>query len=188
MTLSPGRTIKAVLTGMAQVACGQVRGIGQFSDTTRAILGSFAPGFGFLAGAIFEGLAEGNKAKAFANVPASLCMLLAPSVLSFELARRWGRAGRWYRYIVAFNWCQWLLPIAGLLAINIVALFAGPGTKAGGLAVLGALTAYALWINWFLVRHGLSLTTGRAILFVFAVNFGTAILMFVPILLAGQIP
>ena len=69
-----------------------------------------------------------------------------------------------------------------------MALFVGPGTKAGGLAVLGALTAYALWINWFLVRHGLSLTTGRAILFVFAVNFGTAILMFVPLLLAGQIP
>ena len=188
MTATPGQTIKAILTGMAQVACGQKAGIERFGDTARAFLGSLLPGLGFLTGAVIEGVMHGDGAMAFAAVPASLCMLLAPPVFSYELARRWGREQHWYRYCVAFNWCQWLLPVIGLVAINVMGLLFGAGVKGGGLTVLAGLTFYALWINWFLARNGLALTAGRAVLFVFAVNLGVALLMFVPILAAGKMP
>ena len=64
---------------------------------------------------------------AIAEFPATLCVLLAPSVMSYELARLWGRDAFWNRYIVAFNWCQWLLPVIAF--VLIVALVSGAGRR-----------------------------------------------------------
>jgi hypothetical protein len=49
------------------------------------------------------------------------------------------------------------------------------------------LGGYALWLHWFLARHGLALSGRRAALLVLGVNLGTALMVFGPrFLTAGQ--
>ncbi len=189
MTLPPRGTMSPILRGMTLIARGRAQGLNCFRDTPRAYFYSLVPGLGILAGAIVEGLAEQDGLKAMADIPGTLCVLLAPSVLSFELARLWGREAFWYRYIVAFNWCQWLLPVLGFLLIVVMALAQGGGVpgQPGIRLLFFGLAIYAMWLNWFLARHGLALTVGRAITLVAVVNLGTLAIVFLPTLLATSL-
>jgi hypothetical protein len=172
---------------MALIARGRPQGLNCFRDTPRAFLISLAPGIGLLVGAVLEGLADGPGTSAFSDVPGTLCVLLAPSVLSYELARFWGREAFWNRYIVAFNWCQWLLPFIGFVLIFglTLAQIAGIDARAGLRVLVVCLAMYALWLNWFLARHGLALSGWRAAGMVAAVNLGTVALVLGPTMLAS---
>jgi hypothetical protein len=99
-------------------------------------------------------------------------------VLSHALARRWDREAAWGRYATAFNWCQWTLPIllAGLLLGVGLVVSAGPQDGRAGAMVVLALSAYALWLHWFVARWGLGLSRGRAAGFVALVSLGTGLL------------
>ncbi len=178
----------SVLRGIVRVACGRADGIGQFAGTVQGFLASLAPLIAFpLVGTAFL-LLDGNGTPAIADLLATIAVLLAPPVLSFELARLWGRQALWPRFATAFNWCQWLLPMLAsvLLLVLGTLLRAGlPENAVTGALVLG-LGGYALWLHWFLARHGLALSRLRAALLVLVVNFGTALLVLVPRLLALQ--
>ncbi len=190
MTATPRRALPPILRGMVLIARGRAQGLNCFRDTPQAFLFSLAPGLGILAGAAIESLAEGNGLSAIDDIPSTLCILLAPAVLSYELARFWGREAFWYRYIVAFNWCQWLLPMIAFVLIAILDLAQGAGLGGGdsGIRVLLiCLAGYAAWLNWFLARHGLALTVWRAIGLVAAVNLGTIAIVFGPALLVGSL-
>ncbi len=141
-----------------------------------------------MVAALVEGLTEGSGASAFGEIPGALCVLLAPSVLSYEMARFWGRDSFWSRYIVAFNWCQWLLPALGFLLIVglTLARFAGMNGQAALRVLLVCLAGYALWLNWFLARRGLALSPWRAVGLVAAVNMGTIAIVFGPTMLAAR--
>jgi len=177
-----------ILRGMFLLARGQAAGLNCFRDTPRAFILSLAPGLGILAGAAVENLVGAGGAGA-SEIPAALCVLLAPAVLSYELARFWGREAFWNRYIVAFNWCQWLLPGIAFVLVSGAALARSSGID--GQAVLRVLVVglagYALWLNWFIARHGLALSAWRAIGLVAAVNLGTIVLLFGPTLLAALV-
>jgi hypothetical protein len=174
---------------MMLIARGQARGLNCFRDSPQAFLYSLMPGLGILAGAVIEGLAEGAGVTAIDEIPATLCVLLAPSVLSYELARFWGREAFWSRYIVAFNWCQWLLPMLGFLLILVLTVARTAGlTDEGGIRImLVCLAGYALWLNWFLARHGLALSAWRAAGLVAAVNLGTVVIILGPAILAASL-
>jgi hypothetical protein len=179
---------RSILRGMARIARGDPDGLDQFAGTSQGFLASLAPLIFFpLVGTVFL-LMDGDGAPAITDLLATLVVLLAPPVLSFELARRWGQQSRWLRFATAFNWCQWLLPMlfAALLLVLGTLLHAGlPDNVATGALVLG-LGGYALWLHWFLARHGLALSGFRAALLVAGVNFGTALLVLAPRLLATQ--
>jgi hypothetical protein len=189
MTLAPRGTRPPILRGMLLIARGQTRGLNCFRDSPQAFLYSLMPGLGILAGAVIEGLAEGSGMAAIDEIPATLCVLLAPSVLSYELARFWGREAFWNRYIVAFNWCQWLLPMIGFLLILLLTMARAAGlTGEGGIRImLVCLAGYALWMNWFLARHGLALSAWRAAGLVAAVNLGTVAIILGPTILAANL-
>jgi hypothetical protein len=186
MTMPPRGTMPPILKGMALMARGQARGLNCFRDTPQAFLHSLLPGIGLMLGAVFEGFAEGNGNEAVAEFPATLCVLLAPAVVSYEMARFWGREAFWNRYIVAFNWCQWLLPMLGLVGLIVLGLARGAGLSGdGGIRVMIVLLAvYALWMNWFIARHGLALTGWRAAGLVAVVNLATIVIVLVPTFLA----
>ena len=167
---------------MLLIGRGRAEGLNCFRDTPRAFLGSLIPGLGFIVGALFEGLADGQGATAFTDLLAPTCALLAPAVVSYEVARWWGREAFWGRYIVAFNWCQWLLPVLLLFAAGVGQFLGAAGVETAYVAVAG----YALWLTWFIARHALALGGGRAAGFVALVNFGTMILVFGPVLLGGR--
>jgi hypothetical protein len=187
MTPAVDAKMPPILRGMFLLARGHAVGLNCFRDTPRAFLISLAPGFGILTGIVTDRLMNGAAADAVREIPGTLCMLLAPSVLSYELARLWGRDAFWHRYIVAFNWCQWLLSFIGFALIS--AIVGAPLGEAQRQAVsqvlLICLAGYALWLNWFIARYGLALTVSRAIGLVLAVNLGTIVILLGPTLLAA---
>ena len=178
-----------ILRGMILIARGRAEGMNCFRDTPHAVLYSLTPGIGVLIAAVLQGLFGKEGAAALVEIPGTLCVLLAPSVLSFELARFWGRDGFWNRYIVAFNWCQWVLPVAGMILVLVLAIArtAGVGGGTGFAVIFVCLAGYALWMNWFIARHGLALSKGRAAGFVAAVNLGTMAIVVVPSFLVSLV-
>ena len=112
----------------------------------------------------------------------TLCALLTPAVLSFELARVWKRTDAWMRFATAFNWCEWILPVVAcvILVPLAVAVSAGMNEATATLLMMGCLGLYGLWLHWFLARKALALSGFRAFVLVFVVNLGTAAAVMVP--------
>ena len=175
-----------VLLGIVRLATGRADGLVQFGDSSQAFLGSLAPliAFPLVGGGLM--LAEGKGLSALGEMLATFCALLAPPVLSYWLARLWGRETLWLRFATAFNWCQWAIPVAAAALLLLAGLLMRLGlsnTVAGTVVVLG-LMGYGLWLHWFVARKGLQLSAVRSVLLVLLVNLGTAVLVGGPGLLA----
>lgn len=183
-----------VLLGVALLARGRADGLHQFGYTVQAFLSSLAPLVAFpLVGYILvavqgAGSASGQEPGEFgalADLFGALCALLAPAVLSFELARLWRREALWLRYATALNWTQWAIPVLfSVLLLLVYPVLAASVSVRVALGVTGlAIGGYALWLHWFIARHGLALSRLRAVLLVVIVNLATAVLVFGPRLL-----
>ena len=135
-------------------------------------------------------LIGGEGDSAISDLLATICAVLAPAVLSHALARWWSREAPWLRFITAFNWCQWIIPIAAILVLLFVtiAIRLGLSTNAGALLAMALLGGYGLWLHFFLARRGLDVSRIRAMLLVIVVNFGTVLLVIVPrvLLMSGK--
>ena len=178
---------RSILMGIVRLARGRADGIGQFGTSTDAFLASLAPlvAFPLVGGALM--LLGGGGLTVISDLLATVCALLGPPVLSFEVARLWHREAAWLRFATAFNWCQWVIPVVGAVLLLVLGFLVGFGlprelARAG---LLLGIVAYGLWLHWFVARHGLSLSPLRAAVMVFGVNFGTVVLVLGPRLLAG---
>lgn len=180
---SPG----SIVLGVMRLARGRADGFRQFGATREAFLASLAPLVAFpLVGGVLMLIGGGGLA-ALSDLLATICALVAPPVLSFEIARLWGREAAWLRFATAFNWCQWAIPVLGsvlLLLLGMLITVGLPRQLARILVVFG-LVAYGLWLHWFLARHGLGLSRLRAALLVMGVNMATVIIVLGPSLLAN---
>ena len=174
-----------VLVGIVRIGCGRADGLSLFGDSTGHFTASLAPFIALpLVGTIIA-LLQKPEIAIVSDLLATWCGLLAPAVLTWELARRWGRERLWLRYATAFNWCMWAIPIMAFLLLLTIGMLIGiglPNDFAAVLLPLG-LGAYALWLHWFLARHGLMLSRGRAALVVILVNLTTSLIVLVPVLL-----
>jgi hypothetical protein len=144
---------------------------------------------GLLLAGVVEGLAEGEGASALGELLPLLCALLTPPVLTYELARLWRRETEWLRFATAMNWCQLVLPFVAMAILVVVGFCKAAGLSEQAANVLFAvcLGGYALWLHWFLARHGLAISGRRAALLVVGVNVGTALVVFGPrLLVAGR--
>ncbi|HVZ09067.1 hypothetical protein [Rhodopila sp.] len=171
---------------MFRIAIGRAEGIACFGGTVQAFLASLAPLIAFpLVGAGFGLFTEGPR-RALTDLAMTLCAVLTPAVLSFEIARRWNRREAWLRYATAFNWCEWILPVLAVFAMLPMSIAVGAGASQGIVAAgfVLFLGFYALWLHWFLARNALSLSGLRAVLLVLLVNAGTAAAVLIPGLLA----
>jgi hypothetical protein len=175
-----------ILLGIVRVACGRADGLARFGATRQAFLASLAPlvAFPLVGGALL--LLGGAGRAGAAQLLATLCALLAPPVLSFEVARLWGRRSAWLRFATALNWCQWAIPIVAVVLLGVLPPILGAvlPERAAVAATLGAVGCYALWLHWFVARHGLALSRLRAAALVALVNLGTALLVLGPAFLA----
>jgi hypothetical protein len=174
----PRPTSGNVVIGIFRVARGRADGMAQFGGTREAFLASLAPLIAFpLVGGVLM-LLGGGGLEALTDLMATLCALLAPPVLSFQVARWWGREAEWLRFATAFNWCQWLVPILlGLLVLLFGTMsMAGLPLAVARDGVLIGLVFYFLWLHCFLARHGLGLSWPRAGLLVIGVNLATVLL------------
>ncbi len=171
----------SVLIGIARVARGRKDGLLQFGDTAQAVLAALAPLVAFLLVGAVIGLVGGSR-DAVEDVAAITVGLLGPLVLSFEFARRWGRAARWYRFATAFCWCQWAAPMVLMAVLVLMAMLMAGGISETAAATVGVgcLFGYGLWLHWFLARNALDLSALRAAILVVGVNVLTTVLIVVP--------
>lgn len=180
---------RSVILGVARIARGRKDGVDCFSSSPQAFLSSLAPWVAFpLVSAVLGMFTEGLR-WALTGLAITVCALLMPAVVSYELARLWRRTEAWARFATAFNCCQWLLVIlACLLMVPLsVAISAGMSETAASLALVSCLGLYGLWLHWFLARNALGLSGFRAVLLVFLVNIGTAVVVLGPRLLANDL-
>ena len=184
MTALPRGILQTLFRGIGLIARGRAEGLNCFGQSPRAFLVSLLPGLGLMAGTLADSVISGYGSIALTMLLSSLCALLAPPVLSYELARLWGREAFWNRYAVAFNWTRWLLV---LLFFTARLAHRSGLVEARGFQLLAiGLAFYALWLSWFVARHGLALTGMRAALLVAGVNIGTLLLVLVPGAVAGR--
>jgi hypothetical protein len=178
-----------ILLALARVARGRADGMPLFPGTTQGFLASLAPLIGFPVALAILMLMGGGGIRAVAGLLGTLCALLVPPVVSFELARLWRRQAAWLRFATAFNWCQWVVLLVGVVVMMVVmTLASASGAAAAGLnraadAGLIIIVGYGLWLHWFLGRHGLQVSRLRAALLVVCVNLGTALVVIGPRLL-----
>lgn len=184
----PPATRPNILRGIVRVARGKPDGINEFTATTAGFIASLLPLLLFPVLAALRLLSGGHDAAGLADLFASLAVLLAPPVLSYELARLWRREAYWLRFATAFNWCQWLMPALAVVLLIVLSalLHVGLSDDAALALLVFCLAGYGLWLHWFLARHALALSRLRAVLLVLGVNLGTALLVLVPRLLALQ--
>jgi hypothetical protein len=178
-------TRKSILVGILRIARGRADGINCFSSTAEGFLSSLAPLIAFpLVGAILGAFTEGPR-RALTSLAMTLCALLTPAVVSYEVARLWKRADAWLRFATAFNWCEWILPIlACLIMVPLsVAISLGMSEDLASKVLLGCLGAYGLWLHWFLARNALTVSRFRAVVLVLLVNLGTLAVVMGPGLL-----
>jgi hypothetical protein len=176
----------SILVGIVRVARGRVDGIGCFGSSAQGFLSSLAPLIAFpLVGAVLGMFSEGPR-RALTGFAMTLCALLTPAVVSYELTRLWRRSDAWLRFATAFNWCEWILPVlACLIMLPLsVAISLGLSEDAASMVLLGCLGAYGLWLHWFLARNALGLSRWRAVALVLLVNLGTLAVVMGPGLLA----
>ena len=180
---------KSILVGILRVARGRADGIRCFGSSSQAFLSSLAPLIAFpLVGAVLALFSEGPR-RALTGLAMTLCALLTPAIISYEVARFWKRTDVWARFATAFNWCEWILPLlACLIMVPLsVAISMGLSEAAASLILLGCLGFYGLWLHWFLARNALSLSGFRAAILVFLVNLGTVAVVMGPRLLVHDI-
>jgi hypothetical protein len=184
LLLQPQRT-RCIYRGVFLLATGRPEGLEYFGASPARFLASLAslalwPAIGVAALAAGSGGAEMTS-----DVMASVCAVLAPPVITYELARRWDRGAQWARYATGFNWCQWALPVVGFILISIISGLSRSGLPSdAALALLVcAFSAYGLWLHWFIAWRGLVVSRLRAALLVVAVNAVTVMLVVLPRLL-----
>jgi hypothetical protein len=179
---------KSILVGILRIARGRADGIGCFGSTSHAFLSSLAPLVAFpLVGAVLAMFTEGPR-QALTSLAMTLCALLTPAVISYELARVWDRTDAWARFATAFNWCEWILPVVGCLVMVPLsfAINSGMSETVASRLLLSCLGLYGLWLHWFLARKALALSGLRAGLLVFLVSLGTALVVMGPGMLASD--
>lgn len=85
------------------------------------------------------------------------------ALVSLAVAQAWGRGAQWLRFICAWNWTN-VVQYLVLLAMLVPSGFGLTGWAAQGLTLAGL--GYAIWLEWFVTRHALSVSGGRAALLV----------------------
>ena len=151
-----------ILLGIARLARGNAEGFNQFGATTEAFLASLAPLVAFpLVGGLLM-LANGGGLAAIGDLLATLCALLAPPVLSYEVARLWRREGLWLRFAVAFNWCQWAIPIAAVALLTGFGVLIARGVVTIGIVCVATRAAFAYLGCPAKIASGAALTSAAA--------------------------
>ncbi|GAB0113853.1 hypothetical protein [Acidisoma sp. C75] len=168
-----------ILRGVILLCRGDARGLSDIGAVPDAFLASLAPLIAFPLVGCGLMVAQGMVREGLTDFLASIIAILAPPLIAYSIARPWGKTAGWLRFATAFNWCQWVLPILGVLLVVIGSLFVqfGLPMKPTVLGLCALLLAYAFWLHWFLARHALGLARGRALLLVVVMNVSTLILV-----------
>jgi hypothetical protein len=178
--LSVRNTVRAILG----VAMGRPAALWLFGNTRQAFLASLLP---LIVVPLFSSVMSQRDPSLYRlllEALASVSALLVPPVLTHFLARAWGREDAWLRFATAFNWCQFALLLVAMIGLFLIG---GAGGRDAAVIVVGLLGFYALWLHWFLARHGLGIQAGRAAMLVLSVHVATSLVVLIPRVLSAML-
>jgi hypothetical protein len=183
MSEAPPR--RSVIRGIYRLARLRPEGFAEFEGTRQGFLNSLAPPLGLMLVACALLAVQYGVLGGLQMMLMFVVALLGPLVVGEAVATRMGRGEHWLRYVTAFNWCQWAIPVVGLLAVLGAGMMAVAGAPEGFVrqVLRVAILGYVLVLYVFLARHGLGLGWGAALAFVVAMHLGGGLLLVVPDLL-----
>jgi hypothetical protein len=161
----------SVIAGIGRLAIFRAEGFAAFTATPQALLNSLAPLVALPIVTALVQIVNGQLVGAGTSVLGAVVALLTPLIVTEAMARLWRVGDRWLRFAVAYCWCQ--------LAFSLVAL-----ALRAAQPVFLLLVFYGVALHWFLARHGLGLSRGRATVLVLAADMVTGLLYLGPQLLA----
>lgn len=167
-----------ILSGIAKLACGNAKGIDEFSGTPESLGASLAPLIALpLVDAIVSSFSGDWKIEGVAFL-SSLCTVLVLPVLVYEFSRLYGSQGQWLRTTTALNWCHWLIlpAIWGVASLIPIMTKLGLPAAYSGLVAIGLAELYLLWNSWFVLKSGLRINGWRAALILLVCQVAMAIL------------
>jgi hypothetical protein len=179
----------SVLRGIFLVGRFRRDGLAEFEGSRNAFLASLAPliAFPLVGAAMVAGL--GMIVEAATSFLASLVGLLTPLLISEVFARRWGVGERWLRFATASNWSQCIVPVVfgamWVAAWMLVQIGVLPPDDSVVMGILLVVLVYALAVQWFVLRHGLGLSRGRATLLMLGSGLVTGALVMAPQMLSA---
>lgn len=167
-----------ILSGIAKLACGNAKGVDEFSSTPESLGASLAPLIALpLVDAIVSSL-SGNWKMEVVSFLSSLCTVLVLPVLVYEFSRLFKRQEQWLRTSTALNWCHWLILPAVWGTVTLIPVMTRLGLPAAysGLVSIALAELYLLWNSWFILKSGLRINGWRAALILLACQFAMGIL------------
>ena len=167
-----------ILSGIAKLACGNAKGIDEFSGTPEGLGASLAPLIALpLVDAVVSSLSGNWKIEVVAFL-SSLCTVLVLPVLVYEFSRFYDRQGQWLKTATALNWCHWLILPAIWGAASLMPVMARFGLPASysGVASIALAELYLLWNSWFVLKSGFKVNGWRAALVLLASQIAMAVL------------
>ncbi len=175
-----------ILKGIFELATGRAGGIERFGTAPRDLKVSL---YVLMTVPVISALVMAARRGMGAALGILLLLasaLMAPAVISHVLARFWGREEFWLRFATAFNWSRMAVVTVFTIMLALTALLIQAGVPDNSAAELmvAAISFYSLWLEWFVARHGLRISAGRAIVAVLAMNGGTFLLLAIPSLIS----
>lgn len=170
-----------ILRGLAKLACGNAKGIEEFSGTAEGFGASLAPLIAIpLVQAIMEAV-RGDWKISILGFFINLCGVLMLPVVTYEFAKAFKRQERWLRMVTALNWCTWLCLPAIFLASILGDIIAQSGLSLARveLLMIAGVMVYLVWNRWFVLKTGLQIKGWQALL----VLFVSLLAMLAPLLL-----
>jgi hypothetical protein len=176
----PGGSRSNVVLGLLLLARGRRDALTCFEGTRDGFLAALSPWIAFLLVWTALAMARHPSSRVALLSLLSLCALLLPPVLTHALARRWKREDRWLRYATASVWSGWLMVLAYVPVLMVVALLlqAGVGQMVASIVLAALLGSYWFWLHWFLGRHGLGVGNGRALFAAASVAIASVLMLF----------
>ena len=179
-----GASVRETIRAILGIARGRPEALRLFGNTPQAFIASLMP---LIVVPLLSSLLssrETSMGQFLAETTASVAALLVPPVLTHALARAWGREDAWLRFATAFNWCQFAMLLAAMVGLFVIG---GAGGRDAAVVIVGLLGFYALWLHWFLTRHGLGVSGGRAVMLVLSVHVATTLVVLVPRFVAAML-
>lgn len=171
-----------ILRGIFAIASGRVRGLERFGAARSDFIFSLLVVMAALVLATLAIAIRRGIVAALSIALLLLCVSLAPPVIAHVMARFWGREMHWLRFATAFNWSRFALVgmfLVLLLLSNLLVISGMPNELVGSLLIY-VMSIYSLWLEWFVARHTLQITNGRALLTVITINVATFLLLAIP--------
>jgi len=176
---------RSVIRGIYRLGRFRPEGFAEFEPSRQGFLNSLAPPLGLMLVACSLLAVQIGFLGGLQLLVVFVVALLGPLVVGEAVATRMGRGEYWLRYATAFNWCQWAIPVVGVLAVMGAGMLAVGGAPEGFVrqVLRVVILGYVLALYLFLARHGLGLGWGPALAFVVAMHLGGGLLLVVPELL-----